>query len=501
MLDFNSLCAIVIAILGLILSYCYIQQKWIFSDRKYPDGPWGFPVVGHLPLLGKFPPKQLMAWRKIYGDVYRIRLGSWPAIVVNGYAAVKEATLTAGDAFSGRPDFVSAQVLRSRTGDEDFAFGTFSPAYVKQRKLLAQALRMFTYTRQSFVEEIVDTAAKNLGKTLVAKFSKLAGSLADDVQFAVASIMYQILYGKSKQVDKDKHVRVIANGLEEINRFTGSGSPIDVMPWLRYVMPGKLETLRNLQCESDKIMLTEVEEHYKTFDKDNLRDITDAFLNAAEQLKQDDEGGYELTKMRMIMSLFDLQSAGIDTTQKMTLWLVLYMAAYPAVQGRVQEEIDSVVGQERPPALADKPRLVYTEAVIQEVMRIVTILPVSLPHYAIEDSKICGYHVDKDTVVILNMFSVSHEAKVWDDPDNFRPERFLTESGEINTSLLGHSLPFGLGRRRCVGEQLAKINLFILFSSLMQQCHFTLSGSADLTPIPGLVYTPENCNIMVQNRN
>ncbi|WAQ98804.1 CP1A1-like protein [Mya arenaria] len=88
------------------------------------------------------------------------------------------------------------------------------------------------------------------------------------------------------------------------------------------------------------------------------------------------------------MSLVNLESAGFDTTRKTTLWLVLYMAAYPAVQGRVQEKIDSVVGPERPPALANKPRLVYTGAVIQEVMRIVTMLPVSLPHYAIQDSKI-----------------------------------------------------------------------------------------------------------------
>ncbi|WAQ98750.1 CP1B1-like protein [Mya arenaria] len=190
-----------------------------------------------------------MAWRNTYGDVYRIRLGSWRAIVVNGYAAVKEATLTAA------PIFVRTVEQETRIS----RFGTFSPAYVKQRKLLGQALRMFTNTRQSFVEEIVDTAAKNLIKTRVAKFSKTAGSLADDVQFAVASIMYQILFGKSKQVDKDKHVRVIAKGVEENNRFTRNGSPMDVMPRLRYIMPGKLETLRNIQCESDKIMLTEVE--------------------------------------------------------------------------------------------------------------------------------------------------------------------------------------------------------------------------------------------------
>ncbi|WAQ98753.1 CP2J6-like protein [Mya arenaria] len=83
---------------------------------------------------------------------------------------------------------------------------------------------------------------------------------------------------------------------------------------------------------------------------------------------------YELLKKNVFLS-----SAGFDTTHKKIRWLVLYMAAYPAVQGCVQELIDSVVGQNRPPVLADKPRLVYTEAVIQEVMRIVTMVPLSIP--------------------------------------------------------------------------------------------------------------------------
>ncbi|WAQ98802.1 LOW QUALITY PROTEIN: CP1A1-like protein [Mya arenaria] len=267
----------------------------------------GIPSGRASSVAGKIPP--------LAAHGVAIRLESWPAIVVNGNAAVKETTPTAGDAFSGRPDFVTAQVLRSRTGDEDFALGTFFPAYVKQRKL-ASLENVYKY--KIIVQEIVDTAAKNLVKTLVAKFSKTGDSLEGAVQFAVASIMYQILYGKSKQVEKDKHVRAIVYGVEEINCFMRSGSPIDVMPCLRYVMPGKLETLRNLQCESDKIMLTEVEEHYKTFDKDNVRDITDAILNAAEQLKQDDKGGYELTKIRIIMTPHIRRHYGLCCTWRYT---------------------------------------------------------------------------------------------------------------------------------------------------------------------------------------
>jgi hypothetical protein len=81
--------------------------KRIFQNRNktYPDGPFGFPIIGHLPLFGNYPPKTFMKWWNSYGDVFSIRLGSWNAIVVNGYNAVKAAAEHPDDVFSGRPNF------------------------------------------------------------------------------------------------------------------------------------------------------------------------------------------------------------------------------------------------------------------------------------------------------------------------------------------------------------------------------------------------------------
>ncbi|KAL4221774.1 heme binding [Mactra antiquata] len=112
MVDFVS------SVLGLVgaLLFLYILKTSTQKSRRYPPGPFGLPIVGHLPFLGKHPPSTLMRWRQEYGNIYSIKLGSWKTVVINGYSAINEATRHPKDAFSGRPDFVSLTSLQKGAG-------------------------------------------------------------------------------------------------------------------------------------------------------------------------------------------------------------------------------------------------------------------------------------------------------------------------------------------------------------------------------------------------
>ncbi|WAQ98016.1 CP1B1-like protein [Mya arenaria] len=171
------------------------------------------------------------------------------------------------------------------------------------------------------------------------------------------------------------------------------------------------------------------------------------------------------------------------------------MAKYPAVQKCIQDGIDCTVGQTNMPCLDDKPHLMYTNAVIHEAMRIETIIPTSLPHYAMQDSYIQGKKVDKDTVVLFNLHSLAHDATVWRDPTNFLPDIFLKEDGDLDIKMLAKSHPFSLGHRRCTGEQLAIMNIFLIFSGLMKKYTFELYENAEVATIPGLVYAPDKFKV------
>ncbi|XP_060559051.1 cytochrome P450 1A1-like, partial [Ruditapes philippinarum] len=377
----------ILGIICMVLMMVHFLKRFHQTRNKiYPNGPFGFPIVGHLPLFGNYPPETFMKWWKTYGDVFSIRLGSWNAVVVNGYNAVKAAGEHPDDAFSGRPNFVSMDILNERIKEVTFAFSNFSPVYLKQRKWAAKALRLFTFKRREVIEELVTNEANAFADILVEKYNRNSGSIELDVQTLVTRIIYQFLYGRGKSVDVERHVKTIIKTLEEFNELTGSGNPFDVLPWLRYILPFKIDKLGNNLVRSYNITKEQIREHHETFTAGKIRDVADAIL-ASDVDDERNTDGYVLTRERLNLTLGDLQGAGVDTTNKTLSWLFLFMARFPEIQERVFTEIKDIVGTKRSVMLTDKPDLVYTNAVILEVMRMVTQLPFSVPHYAVKKCK------------------------------------------------------------------------------------------------------------------
>ncbi|XP_071452965.1 cytochrome P450 2D14-like [Hetaerina americana] len=149
---------------------------------------------------------------------------------------------------------------------------------------------------------------------------------------------------------------------------------------------------------------------------------------------------------------------------------ILYMILYPEVQKKVQQELDEIIGKDRLPRLEDRTRLPYTEATILEVYRLSSIAPTSLPHKPVtnEDYIIFrGYHIPKNAVVVFNFHGLHSDPKLWESPMRLIPERFLLKNGRgLNREAL---IPFGAGKRACLGESLARNNVFLFFTGLLQR--------------------------------
>ena len=172
--------------------------------------------------------------------------------------------------------------------------------------------------------------------------------------------------------------------------------------------------------------------------------------------------------------LQELIGAGFDTISSTLQWSVLYLMTHVHVQDRAHEEIRREVGMARAPRLEDLPRLPYTEAVILEVMRHSCLFPLALPHSTTRDTVLNGFLIPGDTLVLVNLWSLVRDEDVFADPESFYPDRFLDGSGRVNRELAERFLPFGAGRRRCPGEQLAKMEVFLFISAVVQRCRFTV---------------------------
>lgn len=143
------------------------------------------------------------------------------------------------------------------------------------------------------------------------------------------------------------------------------------------------------------------------------------------------------------------------------------------MQRRLQAEVDLVVGRQRLPRIEDQPQLPWVVAFIYEVMRFTSFVPLTIPHSTTADTAIAGYSIPKDTIIFINQWSVNHDPTIWSQPETFDPSRFLNPGGALNKDLTSRMLIFSMGRRRCIGEELSKLHLFLFTALIGHQCDLT----------------------------
>lgn len=219
------------------------------------------------------------------------------------------------------------------------------------------------------------------------------------------------------------------------------------------------------------------------------RHFVDVYLDEMDLGKSDPFSTF--SKENLIFSVGELIIAGTETTTNVLRWAMLLVALYPNIQGQVHREIDLILGPVRRPSWEDKCQMPYTEAVLHEVLRFCNIVPLGIFHATFEDAVVRGYSIPKGTTVITNLYSVHFDEKYWKDPDVFCPERFLDSSGHfIKKEAL---IPFSLGRRHCLGEQLARMEMFLFFTTLLQRfhLHFPHELVPNLKPRLGMTLQPQ----------
>ncbi|XP_056588451.1 cytochrome P450 2J6-like isoform X2 [Triplophysa dalaica] len=201
-----------------------------------------------------------------------------------------------------------------------------------------------------------------------------------------------------------------------------------------------------------------------------LKYSDDTFKLPINRFGRSKDSEAEFTEENLIHCLLDLFGAGTESTAKSLSWGLLYMAKYPEVQEKVQAEIDHVIGQTRQPLMEDRTYLPYTYAVIHEVQRFANVLAFIPPRVACRDTTVAGYLIPKGVMVLPMLKPILEDKKEYSAPHEFNPTHFLDENGKFQKR--ERFIPFSIGKRMCSGEQLARMELFLLFVSLMQNFTF-----------------------------
>uniref|UniRef100_A0A672TRP1 Cytochrome P450 family 2 subfamily D member 6/pseudo n=1 Tax=Strigops habroptila TaxID=2489341 RepID=A0A672TRP1_STRHB len=234
-------------------------------------------------------------------------------------------------------------------------------------------------------------------------------------------------------------------------------SLVNVVPILLRI-PGVPQKVFRGQKEFMDFIDVLIKKHMETWNPADIRDFTDAFL---KEMEKAEKSGFNYNNLRLV------------TTTSITLrWALLYILLHPEIQSKVQAEIDNVIGRERSPTMEDQVNMPYTNAVIHETQRLGDVFPTGLPHMTYRDTELQGFFIPKGTTIITNLSSVLKDETVWEKPNEFYPEHFLDANGQFVKPEA--FLPFSAGRRVCLGEQLARMELFIFFTTLLQKFTFVL---------------------------
>ncbi|XP_070809001.1 cytochrome P450 2J2-like [Pituophis catenifer annectens] len=477
-------------VLSLLFLYLWKSQR----PKGFPPGPWRLPLLGNLLYFStRFPLKELDQLAKKYGPVFSFYFGRTPAVFIHGFTAAKVALVIQGTEFAGRTVFPITDAIAKKKGLLTLRYGE---VWKGQRKFSRMLFRNFRLSKKS-VEE------KNLEETayLIQAFTDNMSVPFDPYEFldtAAANVICAIIFGKRLEYDN----RFFRTLLDEIHQ----GSKMTAGPWA--LLYNEVPLVRNLPLPHQTILTTakkidvfiqkEVEEHKVTLTPGEPRDFTDAYLEEMQKPEKK-ASGFEEQQLRILLS--DLFLAGTETMAATLQWILLYLVAFPEIQEKCWKEIDTVLGNKASLKYEDRGKLPYTNAVIHEIQRVSNVIPLGLPHAPIKDVQLFGYKIPKDTMVFVNIQSAHRDESQWKFPNEFNPSNFLNEEGEFVKPEA--FLAFSAGPRVCLGENLARMELFFFFTSILRNFQLSWpdkSQTPDFTPHMGITQFPSRFKVLLKCR-
>uniref|UniRef100_A0A8C8SEF3 unspecific monooxygenase n=1 Tax=Pelusios castaneus TaxID=367368 RepID=A0A8C8SEF3_9SAUR len=435
------------------LLFFSLWRKMSFENRKLPPGPVPFPILGNLLQLNtKNLSRDIEELSRMYGPVFTIYLGSERVVVLSGYKTVKKALIGFGDEFSRRGSMPVFEKIDQKRG---IAFSN-GERWKQLRQFVLSTLRNF-----------------GMGKKSIEENTHGGDCFILFLTHAVSNIICSIVFGDRFDCEDKKFVTLIRL-IEENGSLQRSHWILlyNFFPTLMDYLPGPHQQIfKNFEAFR-RFVQERVKIHKETLDPNCPHDFIDAFLIKMEEEKY---GHSKFNEESLAGSTMDLFVGGTESTSSTLKFGLLILLKYPEIEEKVHEEIDRVIG--RSTCMADRSQMPYTDAVVHEIQRFISLVPFGVPRAVTGDVRLNQYIIPKGTTIFPFLKSVLYDSTEFPSPEQFNPGHFLDENGAFFY-------------RMCVGESLARVEIFLILTTILQ--NFILKPvidpkDIDITPVMSFV--------------
>ncbi|KAH6916318.1 O-methylsterigmatocystin oxidoreductase [Coprinopsis sp. MPI-PUGE-AT-0042] len=477
------------AVAGTLLSIFVAVQVWrLIKGRTrapLPPGPRGLPFIGNvLQIPTQEPWKVYKEWTKQYGDVIYLEALGQPILVLNSLESIKDLLVSRAANYSDRPDGPLLDLIKARS--VSFAVGmNYGQLWREHRR---EFHRFYNPTQVHRFNPIIEEEVS----AFLSRLLHNPNGFREEMHLLLGMIIMRASYGAE---DPEYNKRLAQSAAEVVEGFATYAVPgrllVSIFHSLQHVpewFPGAgwKRILKDLGRLSEQIR---TEPFNAAEERVNLG-IQSEYVNIAGELiqtlpdKDVDEQAYRHQRAIARNVAGQAYVAGIDTTFCATSVLCLALIMHPKVQRKAQLELDAVVGTDRLPNAGDIERLPYLQAIMKEVARWHTVVPLSTPRATAGEDIYKGFRIPAKTVVLSNAWAILHDPEVFENPMEFNPERYLKD-GKINPDVLDpEDVAFGYGRRICPGRHMSNIAIPVIFASLLSCFDIKPATDENGQPIP-----------------
>ncbi|KAM3341300.1 cytochrome 76A2 [Capsicum galapagoense] len=444
---------------------------------KLPPGPPGLPIFGNMFDLGTLPYQTIGEWKNKYGPIVCFKIGSIKTLSIL-------SAKTAAEFFKNHDYAFAERKIRETMLVHDYNLGSLAIApygtYWRVLRRICTA-EMFMHKRINETVQIrrkcVDDMVHWIEKEV--KSVEVKGNGIEVTRFVFLStfnMLGNLMFSRDLVHPGSKKASEFFDAMMRIMEWSGTPNISDIFPRLRrFDLQGLKKKMHREMGKALQIASTFVKERIKERKEggEKKKDFLDVLLEFEGTGKDEPE---KLSEHQINIFILEMFLAGTETTSSSVEWALSELLRHPEAMERVKEEIVKVIRQDKKLEESDIDNLPYTQAVVKETLRLHPPLPLLVPRRAMHDTNFMGYDIPEDTQVFVNVWAIGRDPEFWDDPLDFKPERFLNSKTDFKGQCF-ELLPFGAGRRMCVGLPLGNRMLHFVLGSLLHEFDWQLPSN------------------------